>query len=146
MENLKALWDKAESLRGCLSNQKTQNGRRREESTEVGNPFVNDEAAILESKVWRNLAKKTQVFTLPGNPLIRTRQSHVMEVVAVSIRASELLGLNTGLVRAAAYGHDIGHVPFGHQGETWMAKAMGRPEFCHEVMGVIVVKVKASFQ
>ena len=53
---------------------------------------------------------------------------------------AEILGLNIDLVRAAALGHDLGHVPFGHQGEAWMAKAMGRPNFCHEIMGVIVTQ------
>ncbi|MFZ2484402.1 MAG: HD domain-containing protein [Minisyncoccia bacterium] len=138
--NLQNVWDKAESLRGCLAKKRTFQGRRRDQSTEAGDGFTNDEAALLESKSWRTLAFKTQVFTRPENPLIRTRQAHVLEVVAVSVRASELLGLNTQLVRAAAIGHDIGHVPFGHQGEAWMAKAMGRPEFCHEVMAPIIAQ------
>lgn len=63
-----------------------------------------------------------------------------MEVVAVSVIASEMLGVNTDLVRAAAIGHDIGHVPFGHQGEAWMARCMNRTEFCHEIMGPIVAQ------
>jgi dGTPase len=80
------------------------------------------------------------VFTFPKNSLIRTRKAHVMEVVACSVITSELLGLNTDLVRAAAIGHDIGHVPFGHQGEAWMARAMNNPEFCHEVMGPVIAQ------
>jgi dGTP triphosphohydrolase len=48
-----------------------------------------------------------------------------------------MLGLNTNLAEAAALGHDIGHVPCGHQGEAWMAKAMNRPEFRHEIMGAV---------
>src|SRR3989344_6285395 len=137
---LQSVWDKAETLCGCLAHKMTVSGRRRNQSTEAGNSFTNDEAALLESKAWRTLAHKTEVFTRPENALIRTRQAHVLEVVAVSVRASEKLGLNTELVRAAAIGHDIGHVPFGHQGESWMAKAMGRPEFCHEVMGPIIAQ------
>lgn len=43
-------------------------------------------------------------------------------------------------MQAAAIGHDIGHVPFGHPGEAWLQKAMGRPEFCHEKMGVITAQ------
>lgn len=139
MENLKALWDKADSLRGCLSHLRTIHGRRKEEGTEMSDGFTTDEIAILESKVWRKLADKTQVFTQPSNRLIRTRQAHVHEVVAASVEASEKLGLNTNLVRAAAYGHDIGHVPFGHQGEAWMAREMKKP-FCHEVMGPIIAQ------
>ncbi len=135
---------KANSVKGHLANKKTTYGTRRrrdnEELLEIGDDFVSDEARLLSSKSWRKLALKTQVFTAPDNPLIRTRQSHVSEVVAVSVVASELLGLNTNLVRAIATGHDIGHVPLGHPGEAWMAKKMGKPKFCHEIMGVIVAQ------
>ena len=141
---LQWIWQKADSLRGCLSDLKTIRGRRRQTEDEdplaVANLFVSDEAKLLSSKTFRVMTDKTQVFTLPKNPLIRSRKAHVMEVVACSVIASELLGLNTDLIRAAAIGHDIGHVPFGHQGEMWMAKAMNRPEFCHEVMAPIIAQ------
>lgn len=141
---IKNVWEKADSLRGCLSSSKTTGSHRRYPSDEdhlnVPNLFVSDEAKLLSSKVFRVLGDKTQVFTFPRNPLIRNRQAHTMEVVACSIIASELLGLNTDLVRAAAIGHDIGHVPFGHQGGDWMAKAMGRPEFCHEIMAAVIAQ------
>jgi dGTPase len=141
---IKAMWQKADSLRGCLSHLKTTTSYRRhandEDALALTNVFVSDEAKLLSSKAYRIMGDKTQVFTFPKTPLVRTRQSHVMEVVACSVIASELLGLNTDLVRAAAIGHDIGHVPFGHPGETWMAKTMGRPEFCHEVMGPVIVQ------
>ena len=135
----KAIGEKASSLRGCLSSLKTISSRRRDGSDEdplrVENLFVSDEAKLLSSKTFRAMKDKTQVFTFPQNALTRKRKDHVEEVVAVSVITSELLGLNTNLVRAAALGHDIGHVPFGDQGEAWMAKVMGKPNFCHEVMG-----------
>lgn len=138
------IWKKANSLQGCLESLKTRTGRRRHEKDEdpldVKDLFVSDEGKIKSSKAFRVMVHKTQVFTLPKTPLIRSRQAHVLEVSAVSVIASELLGLNTNLVRAAAYGHDIGHVPFGHQGEAWMAKAMNKPQFCHEVMGPIIAQ------
>ncbi|HVN26759.1 MAG TPA: HD domain-containing protein [Candidatus Paceibacterota bacterium] len=141
---LQALWRKADSLRGCLSHLKTTQGRRRypvdEDPLALTDPFVSDEAKLLSSKAFRVMDDKTQVFTQPKTPLIRSRKSHVLEVAACSVVASEMLGLNTNLVRAAAIGHDIGHVPFGHQGESWMAKAMNRPEFCHEVMAPIIAQ------
>lgn len=142
--DLKNIREKANTLRFCLSDLKTKNSRRRhsadDDQLNVANPFVSDEAKLLSSKAFRVLGNKTQVFTFPQNPLIRDRKSHVMEVVACSVITSEQLGLNTDLVRAAAIGHDIGHVPFGHQGEAWMAKAMKRPEFCHEVMAPIIAQ------
>ena len=144
MLHIEYIWKMADLHRGCLSSLKTTKSRRLhkpekdEDPLDVTNFFVSDEAKLLSSKTFRILGDKTQVFTFPRTPLIRTRKAHVMEVVACSVVASELLGLNTDLVRAAAIGHDIGHVPFGHQGEAWMAKAMGRPEFCHEIMGPII--------
>ncbi len=141
--NIRSLWEKSVSLRGCLAHLKQMTGKRRyperEDPFKLPDPFAADEAKLLSSKAFRTLAHKTQVFTLPQNALMRTRQAHVMEVVATTVVATEMLGLNTSLARAAAIGHDIGHVPFGHQGEAWMAKTMGKP-FCHEVMAPIVTQ------
>lgn len=138
------LWDKASSLHGCLASLKTTSSRRRyatdEDPLEIANPFVSDEAKLLSGKAFRILGGKTQVFTFPRNALVRDRKTHTMEVVACSVITSELLGLNSDLVRAGAIGHDIGHVPFAHQGEMWMAKAMNQPSFCHEVMAPIVAQ------
>ncbi len=146
-DKVRALWQKANSLCGCMAHIRTVSGRRRfpegfeeEEPFRVRDDFAADEAKLLSSKTLRLAERKTQVFTLPHNKLVRTRRTHTDEVIAISVIAAEMLGLNTGLVRAAAIGHDIGHVPFGHQGEEWMASRMGRPEFCHEVMGVIVAQ------
>lgn len=140
--DIQTIWKKADSLRGCLSRLRTTGSRRRyaidEDPLLVTDPFVSDEAKLLSCKAFRMLPDKTQVFTFPETPLIRTRQGHIMEVVACSVIASEILGLSTDLVRSGAIGHDIGHVPFGHRGEEWMAKAMGRPDFCHEIMGVVI--------
>lgn len=137
------LWKQVHPLRGCLSHQKTILGRRRlpdiEDPFQIENPFVGDEAKLLSSKAYRTLDSKTQVFTCATNKMIRTRGTHVREVQAVSVIAAELLGLNTDLVRAGAIGHDIGHVPLGHQGEAWIAQQTGLP-FCHEVMGVIIAQ------
>ncbi len=151
MLDIRSIWKEADSRRGCLAHLKQTAGRRRHRTDEdplvVENSFVSDEAKLLSSKAFRVLQDKTQVFTFPRSALIRNRKTHVLEVAAVSVITSELLGLNTDLVRAAALGHDIGHVPFGHQGEAWMAKAMGRPEFCHEVLApVIAQKIERSGQ
>jgi dGTPase len=145
MPDIRSIWKEADLLRGCLAHLRQTESRRRyaaddEDPLAVNNPFVSDEARILSSKAFRVLRGKTQVFTFPNSALIRTRLAHTLEVVAVSVITSELLGLNTNLVRAAAIGHDIGHVPLGHQGEMWIVKAMGRPEFCHEVMAPIIAQ------
>lgn len=132
------------SLRGCLRNLRMDQSRRvrveDEDSLQMLDPFASDEAKILSCKAFRLLDSKTQVLTDRGNPFIRTRLSHVMEVVADSVVVSDILGLNTSLVRAIALGHDIGHVPFGHPGEYFLAKHMGKKEFCHEVLGPLVLQ------
>jgi dGTPase len=140
-------WKEAEECYGCLSHLKTIGSRRKypceedEDRLCMRNPFQSDKSKLLLSKAYRVLWKKTQVFSIPESPLVRTRMTHVMEVVANCITISELLGLNTDLVEAAAIGHDIGHVPYGHPGEEWMKKNLpGLADFCHERMGVITAQ------
>lgn len=101
--------------------------------------FRSDKYKIMNSKAFRLLKHKTQVVTAPTNPYIRNRETHVLEVVTVSGVIAEVLGLNAELVEAIAYGHDIGHVPFGHPGEHYLAKRMGKP-FCHEILGPLVAQ------
>ena len=134
-------------LRGCLKNLKMTKGRRRWPEDENGhsslgtenNPFVEDEIKLWCSKAVRRLSSKTQVVSLPLNPHIRDRLSHTGEVVACSINIAQILGLNTELVRAIAVGHDIGHAPFGHAGEHYIAERM-KGKFTHEVMGVVIAQ------
>ncbi|MCC2630415.1 MAG: deoxyguanosinetriphosphate triphosphohydrolase [Candidatus Paceibacter sp.] len=140
------LVDEANANRRCLIYAQTKLCRRRypardHETLIVDNAFEADEAKLLSSKAYRQLKDKTQVATTALTPLIRYRNTHVAEVQAVSVILSNALGLNTSLVRAIAIGHDIGHVPLGHQGEKFLAEAMGKPDdFCHEKMGVIVAQ------
>jgi dGTPase len=141
---IEQMWERASRHAGCLADQATVTGRRkirlsRREPLQMSSDFRSDEARLWSSKAFRVLQLKTQVLTAPNNPFIRTRQSHVLEVVADSVVVADILGLNTELVRAIAIGHDIGHVPFGHPGEHFLAEAMGRP-FCHEVMGPLVAQ------
>jgi dGTP triphosphohydrolase len=105
----------------------------------LGNPFIRDRRAIWECPAWRRLPCKNQVASYSHLPNIRNRLSHVCEVMAESVRIADYLGLNIDLTEAIAAGHDIGHVPLGHQGEHYIASRIGKA-FCHEVMGVIVLQ------
>lgn len=139
------LVERANALHGCLSHLRTERGRRKDKDDvdllTMSDDFASDEARITSSKVFRLLPLKTQVLTAPGSPFIRTRMSHVMEVVADSVVVSDMLGLNTSLVRAIALGHDMGHVPFGHPGEHYLAEHMGKKGvFCHEILGPLVTQ------
>jgi dGTPase len=140
----KKIVGKAQSLAGCLAQLKTVSGRRRHAHDEdvfvLDSTFAGDEARILSCKKFRLLGNMTQVVVSPATLLTRNREAHTLEVAACSVVASDLLGLNRDLARAIALGHDIGHVPFGHLGESFMAKVMKRPKFCHEVMGVVIAQ------
>lgn len=85
---------------------------------DVRNPFARDYTRILHSMAYRRLKHKTQVFFNIDNDHICTRMEHVNHVDSVSSTIAKALGLNDELTRAISIGHDLGHAPFGHQGET----------------------------
>lgn len=105
----------------------------------VGNPYVRDFSVVQSSKAWRRMGNKNQVASSHELPHVRNRGTHVGEVMGLSMRMAEHLGLNHELALAIAAGHDIGHVPFGHQGEHFIKERSGI-DFTHEVMGVIVAQ------
>ncbi len=81
-------------------------------------PFFRDYNRILHSNAYRRLKHKTQVFFNIKNDHICTRMEHVGHVEAVSHSIALGLGLNIELTSAIACGHDLGHAPFGHHGES----------------------------
>lgn len=85
---------------------------------DVRSPFDRDYTRILHSYAYRRLKHKTQVFFNVDNDHICTRMEHVAHVESVSATIAKALGLNTELTHAIAIGHDLGHAPFGHQGEA----------------------------
>ena len=101
--------------------------------------FERDYTRILHSLAYRRLKHKTQVFFNIGNDHICTRMEHVSHVDSVSTTIAKDLGLNIELTRAIAMGHDLGHAPFGHQGErelnTLSKKYLGK-SFFHEKNGL----------
>lgn len=103
------------------------------------NPFQRDYTRILHSQGYRRLKHKTQVFFNIKNDHICTRMEHVAHVESVATTIAQNLGLNIDLVRAISLGHDIGHAPFGHQGETVISKIskeyLGK-NFWHEKNGL----------
>lgn len=98
-------------------------------------PFGRDYTRIIFSQAYRRLKHKTQVFFAVENDHICTRSEHVNLVESVSHTIALELGLNTELTKAIAVGHDLGHAPFGHGGETILteiAKKHGLEKFWHE--------------
>lgn len=84
----------------------------------IRSPFQKDRDRIIHSRAFRRLQYKTQVFMAPKGDEIRTRLTHTLEVAQLSRSVSDALGLNEDLAEAIALGHDLGHAPFGHAGET----------------------------
>lgn len=103
---------------------------------DIRSEFERDYTRILHSNGYRRLKTKTQVFFATKNDHICTRIEHVNHVASVSTTIAKQLGLNVELVNAIAIGHDIGHAPFGHHGETIIRNLMKEklPEgsFWHE--------------
>lgn len=106
---------------------------------EVRSPFARDYTRILHSLAYRRLKHKTQVFFNIDNDHICTRMEHVAHVESVSQTIAKYLGLNDELTKAIAIGHDLGHAPFGHQGETVineLSKEYFGEGFWHEKNGL----------
>jgi dGTPase len=95
---------------------------RPEEPCEIRTAYQRDRDRILHSKPFRRLKHKTQVFIAPLGDHYRTRLTHTLEVTQVSRTVARALHLNEDLTEAIGLGHDIGHAPFGHAGETALTR------------------------
>ena len=88
--------------------------------------FDRDYTRVINCNAYRRLKHKTQVFFAPKNDHICTRIEHVNLVDSISNTIANYLGLNTELTKAIAVTHDIGHSPFGHQGERILSEIAER--------------------
>ena len=88
--------------------------------------FDRDYTRVINCNGYRRLKHKTQVFFAPKNDHICTRIEHVNLVDSISNTIANFLGLNTELTKAIAVVHDIGHSPFGHQGEKILSEIAQR--------------------
>ena len=100
--------------------------------------FQRDRDRIIHSKAFRRLMHKTQVFLSPEGDHFRTRLTHTLEVTQVARSISRALGLNEDLTEAIALGHDLGHTPFGHNGEK-ILNSIHKGGFRHNEQSLRVV-------
>jgi len=95
---------------------------RPEKPSPVRTEFQRDRDRILHSKAFRRLKHKTQVFISPEGDHYRTRLTHTLELSQIARTIARALNLNEDLTEAIALGHDLGHTPFGHIGESVLDK------------------------
>lgn len=100
--------------------------------------FMRDRDRIIHSKSFRRLKHKTQVFLSPAGDHYRTRLTHTLEVSQIARTIARGLRLNEDLTEAIALGHDLGHTPFGHAGESVLDRLMPGG-FRHEEQSLRVV-------
>lgn len=105
--------------------------------------FQRDRDRIIHSKAFRRLMHKTQVFLAPEGDHYRTRLTHTLEVSQIARTIARNLNLNEDLTEAIAMGHDLGHTPFGHNGES-VLNAIHPGGFHHNVQSLRVAEVLES--
>jgi len=126
----------------------TTRGRREpQEPDQFRTEFQRDVHRIIYSQSFRRLRHKAQVFYFPQNDHVSTRMDHVRFVASAARTVARCLKLNEDLAEAIGLAHDIGHPPFGHQGEEFLTDIFDKrpalkqvmPKFSHEVYGLRVV-------
>jgi dGTPase len=88
--------------------------------------FERDRDRVVQSRAFRRLAGKTQVFTSRASDHFRSRLTNTIEVAQVARHVASALGLNVDLAETLALVHDIGHPPFGHAGERALDNCLQR--------------------
>ena len=111
-----------------------------EPQCDIRTMYQRDRDRILHSKAFRRLKGKTQVFLEPEGDHYRTRLTHTLEVAQTARTIARALKLNEDLTEAIALGHDLGHTPFGHSGESAL-NSIFVDGFEHHIQSVRVVEV-----
>ena len=144
MSNSKTIREEAEDLEyevlsPFASRSRESKGRKNpDKECDIRTCFALDRDRIIHSKAFRRLKDKTQVFLSPSGDHYRTRLTHTLEVSQIARTISKALKLNQDLTEAIALGHDLGHTPFGHEGEAVLNRECPFG-FKHNVQSVRVV-------
>ena len=143
LDKIKKSLDKRESTRLSKIAALSESGVRRLNESLIDNGyrqnFSVDVDRILHSLAYTRYIDKTQVFYLIENDHITHRMLHVQLVSKISRTIGRYLRLNEDLIEAIALGHDIGHTPFGHDGEKFLSKickSHNIGQFLHSVQSI----------
>lgn len=117
-ENLSAYACKSDAGKGFFDNESFYQYEKRE----IRPRFFHDTDRIIHSKCYTRYIDKTQVFYLVENDSITHRVLHVQLVSKIARTIGRYLRLNEDLIEAISLGHDVGHSPFGHNGESIISK------------------------
>jgi len=104
------------------------------------NSFQIDRDRIIHTNSFRRLKHKSQVFVAPEGDHYTTRLTHVIEVSQIGRTIARALNLNEDLVEAASLGHDLGHTPFGHIGESALDDILDKG-FHHSMHSVKIIEL-----
>jgi dGTPase len=124
---------------GCQS-AKSKGRQKAEAPCPIRTVFQIDRDRIVYSNAFRRLKYKTQVFLSPLGDQYRTRLTHTLEVAEIARTIARAMRLNEDLTEAIALGHDLGHTPFGHSGETVLQEIYS-PDFTHKEQSLRVVDI-----
>ncbi len=133
--------EKEESLSKYAAKSRQSKGRlQHEEPCPIRTAFQRDRDRIIHSNSFRRLKHKTQVFIAPQGDHYVTRLTHTLEVSQIARTIARALNLNEDLTEAIALGHDLGHTPFGHEGEE-VLNALYPRGFKHNEQSLRVVDI-----
>ncbi len=148
-DKLQPIFSKIREQHECSLNQRAfrdNNAWRMNEENEdiMRSKFAVDRDRILYSGAYRRYHGKTQVFSFTNliDEEMTNRNLHIAYVSQISRTIGKYLGLNTELIEAIALGHDLGHCPFGHDGEKALSKcctAYGIGHFHHNIESLHIV-------
>ncbi len=131
---------KRESLLSPLASISADAVRRLNRKPEdIRTPYSRDTDRIIHTRAYTRYIDKTQVFSLVENDHITHRVIHVQLVSKIARTIGRCLRLNEDLIEAIALGHDIGHIPYGHYGETCLSvlcEQFGIGKFFHNVQSI----------
>ena len=142
MDRIRSIIDREEARALSRYAIRSKEGRRRTppaSDADYRQPFSIDTDRILHSLAYARYIDKTQVFYLVSNDHITHRVLHVQLVSKIARTIGRFLALNPDLIEAIALGHDIGHTPFGHDGERFLSRlclASGIGHFHHNLQSV----------